>query len=166
MLRSSNFNPLYLRSGAGKAIRILVILLIPAVTTFGQELGSTSEMISYEQSSVCQFTVAGQDSAANPLGLGYVSTLRFQFQMAELNHDPLNVTAFSAKSLPDKQNDLPRYDELQLLYKKLDGDRGAHKQVHFEAGYGQFYQEESTFGEAVMEREQPSCAYLKARFSF
>jgi hypothetical protein len=38
--------------------------------------------------------------------------------------------------------------------------------VHIKAGYGQFCQYESSIGKPAVELEQPSCAYLKAGFSF
>jgi hypothetical protein len=68
-------------------------------------------------------------------------------------------------SLGQPDGGYPRHG-LEFIHKKSSGDAGTGFWQHIEAGYGQFCQLESGFAKTGMELEQPSCAYLKARFSF
>jgi hypothetical protein len=121
-------------------------------------------MLSYDQSPVRTTAMARPDSAADPFGC--LSAPCLQYQIAGLKLDHQNTTAFSSDFLLEYQNNPGPRDWSQFLYKKSNTDERRGTWVHVEAGYGQFCQFESSLGEKTVELEQPSCAYLKASFSF
>ena len=121
-------------------------------------------MLSYDQSPARSPAVDRNDSAAHCFD--YASAPRLQYRVVTVKPDNQNVTAFLFASPFEKQNDSCQHDWFQFVRKKSDGNGWLGSWLHVEAGYGQFYQIESSIGKNTMEWQQPSCAYLRASFSF
>jgi hypothetical protein len=163
--KTNDSSPLLFLSGSGKILRFLAVLLtLAAPAAWGQESVLMLAMVRYDQLPARTPTEARCDSAANPSDS--VSAPRLQYQVAGLKPDRLSIVAVSFDASVEKQNAGYRQDWLQLVRKKSGGDGWTVFGGHIEAGYGQFCRLESGFGKSVMELEQPSCAYLRARFSF
>ena len=167
MPSNKNSSPLLLLSGSGNVLAYLILLLTLAATmVLGQEAGLTPARISYDRSPVRTSPAIGHDAAANPLYLVSAPCLQYEVATAKLDH--LNIGAWALDASLDPLNGSYRHNWLQLVRRKSDGDGGTGFWGHLEAGYGQFCRLESGFGRTLVEWEweQPSCAYLKARFSF
>lgn len=165
MPKTKDSSPLLLLSGSGNILRFLALLLaLTATAALGQESVLTLAMVGYDQSPARTPTKARYDSAANPSDS--VSAPRLQYQVAGVKLDRRNIAAFSFDASREKQDGSYRHDWPQLVRKKSGGDGWTVFGGHIEAGYGQICRLESCYGKSVMELEQPSCAYLMARFSF
>ncbi len=163
MQRPIDFRPLLLLSGARNALQLLVLVLATA-TASGQESVLTLAMLHYDQPAARTSAVTGYDSAT--IFFSHVSVPGLHYQVAALRYDCPGATAFSFDTLLEEQNWSYRQDRLRLVHKEPVGEGWTNFWGHIEAGYGQFCRLESGFGKSMMELEQPSCAYLKARFSF
>jgi len=154
-----------LLSGTRNILRLVVLLVAPAVPVVsGQESVLTLAMLRYDQPAVRTLAVVCYDSAT--ISFSHVSVPVLQYQVAASRYDSPGASAFSFDTLLEEQNRYYRQEWLQLFHKGLVGDGRTSFWGHLEAGYGQFWRLESQFGKSAMELEQPSCAYLMARFSF
>jgi len=108
--------------------------------------------------------MARNDSAAHQLD--YAPAPRLQYRIAELKLDHQDPISLSTNSLLENRNDSSPRDWLQFVNKKTNATGWMGGGVHIEAGYGQFCKFESSGGKTTVEWEQPSCAYIKAGFSF
>jgi hypothetical protein len=152
-------------TGSKQVLCFLLILPALVVTrASGQESVLVLAMISYDQSPSRPAAVARNDSAAIPLGNSSAPCL--QYHLARLQADHPDTIGFSYDFLFEKNDGSNLCDQTQFIYKKSDTDGHLARRVHVEAGYGQFCQFESSFGNNDLEQEQPSCAYLRACFSF
>ena len=166
MQQTEDSNLLFLLSGSANVLRFLVVLLaLGATLVLGQEPVVTLAMVRYDQSPAQTPAVARNNSAANLLCYD-ASAPRLQYRVAVLKPDNQNATGFSYDSRLKKQSGSNQHDLFPLVHKKLYADGRAGKWVDVEAGYGQICGVESGIGKNTMELEQPSCAYLKASFSF
>jgi hypothetical protein len=155
----------WLRLRGSKQLLVFVIFFpaLAATTVFGQESMMALGMVGYNQSTT-RLLANQYDLTADPIGYSY--TVLLQYRMAGLKSDHQNTTNFTLNFLPQSQIDtLPR-DWFQQIYKKSETDGRTGIWAHVEAGYGQFCQFESCLGKDTVEVQQPSCAYLRASFSF
>jgi hypothetical protein len=163
--RTKDSSPLLLLSGSGNVLCYSILLLALAATAaWGQESGLAPALFSYDQSSVRTSATAGYQTAAIPLSS--VSALFLQYPMTGVQLDRLNRSVISLDASLEKSNGGYKYNWLQLVRKKSEGDGGPGFWGHLEAGYGKFFRLESGLGKNLVEWEQPSCAYLRAQFSF
>ncbi len=165
MQRPIDSSLLLLLSGNRNVLHFLVLILaLATAAASGQESVLTLAMLRYDQPVARTPIVAGHDSAAS--SFSHVSVPRLQYQVADLKRDYPSITGFPFETPIKGRKGFYQRDWLQLVPKKSGGDGRTDFWGHIEAGYGQFCQLEFAFGKSTMELEQPSCAYLKARFSF
>ena len=128
----------------------------------GQQVRLTPTAAPYYPLTSWSVIMAAQIPAANPFN--YISAPRLEYSLAEAAHGSLDFAAGLVDSALDRENLASRWDGLQFLRKKSgEGDLPGFW-GHLEAGYGHFYRLPSS--KSIMELEQPSCAYLMAKFSF
>ena len=164
MRRTIDASPLPLLPGITNIFHLLLLLVAcVAPAASGQETALISAILRYDPSPTRISILADCDSAANSFGC--VSVPHLQSGMAALQSISPGMVTFSLGCRLDAQNGFYWRAGLQLAHKK-SADGGTDFWGHIEAGYGQFCRLESSFGKSVMELEQPSCAYLKASFSF
>ena len=159
--RTEASNRLLLPSGSKSFRRYLVLFLIMAATSeFGQEPVLTLAMTSHNQLPARTPAVARHDSATS--SFPDASAPRLQYPAAVSKPDNQNATDFRL----EKQNGSTQRDLFQLVHKKMYADGRTGKWVDVAAGYGQICGVESSIRKDTAELERPSCAYLKASFSF
>jgi len=145
----------------------LFLVFLPALTAtpvLAQASVITLAMIRYDQSPARTPAVAHNDTTANlPEN---TSVPRIQYQITGLQFDHQSSTGFLSGFLFERQNSFSPYEQSLFIHKKPNEDGRTGSWVHVEAGYGHFCQFESSLGDNLWEVEQPSCAYLKAGFSF
>lgn len=145
----------------------LSFLLLPALVATpvrGEDSVITLAMVSYDQPPAHKDTVIHNDSTADQPSCTYAPSL--QYRIARLQLNPENTIGFSSDFGLQMPHGTLLRDWSQYVYKKSRTDWRTNSWVHVEAGYGQFCQFESCFGANAAEMEQPSCAFLKATFSF
>ncbi len=130
----------------------------------GQESVMTLAMVSYDQLPARTASVARYDSTTNSLAT--LPPPRLQYRIAGLKLECRNSTGFSTDFQPEKQNDFCPRDWSRFVCKKSSAEGWTGIRAYVEAGYGQFFQFESSLGAKAAELEQPSFAYLKATFRF
>jgi len=124
----------------------------------------TLAMVSYNPSPARTSTVARNDSADH--SFYDASTPHLRHPAAALKPDHQNITAFPPETPLEKQTVSRQHDWFQLVQKKSGPGGWMGRRVQVEAGYGQICRAESNRGKNTMEWQQPSCAYLRAGFSF
>ena len=104
------------------------------------------------------------DLAAN--SLVYAPASRLSYQIAGLMADRQNPSEYLSVYLFEKNDGSNPHDWSRVVYRKSSVDGRTTGWMHVEAGYGQYCQFESSFGENAWELERPTCAYFRACFSF
>jgi hypothetical protein len=143
---------------------LVLLPALAAIPAFGQESVMTLAMVSYDQSPVRTAAVARHGSATN--SPGYTSAPCLAYRITGLNFDSRNALGLSSAFRFNKQDNFSPRDWSRIVYRKSNADGQTWVWTHVEAGYGQFCRFESSLGEKALEMEQPSCAYLRASFSF
>lgn len=165
MQRIKASNRLLQLSGSKRFLCLLAILPVLAATpVFGQISVISLAMVSYDQSPARTTAAARNDSAASPLA--YTSAPRLQYLMTDLSLSRTNPSVLLSDFSFEKQDGANPRDWSRFVYKTSNAAGRTGSWVHVEAGYGQFCQYESSLGKNGAELEQPSCAYLRASFSF
>lgn len=121
-------------------------------------------MISYDLSPAPAKAAARNDLVLHTAGDYFVPRLQYRIAGLQFNHH--DTASPSSGSLFDQWNTFSSSDRIPFVCTKLNAEGRTGSWMHLEAGYGQICQFESCIGKSTMELEQPSCAYLKASFSF
>ena len=160
MPRTRQFNPLLLSARNGDLFPLIFLLLsLAAVAVSGQEAIPLQPMPGNGSGTWTLAFSQGADSAAL---FGFLQAPRLEPQVTDVQDFAVISSTFSSNSLTGGTNGFLQHDWVQWDRKS----EATGIWAHLEAGYGQFCQAEPVLGKSVMEREQPGCAYLKARFSF
>ncbi|MFZ0827869.1 MAG: hypothetical protein WAO02_10650 [Verrucomicrobiia bacterium] len=154
------------RLSVSKPFLWLLVLLpsVAAISVFGQKSVITLAMVSYDQAPAGTAAVAAKGSTANALGDTSAPLLQYRITGLKLDHQ--NIPCFSTNSLFDQRDGSLPGNWSRFVYKKATVDGRTAGWMHVEAGYGQYCQFESSFGENAWQLERPSCAYFRACFSF